>query len=231
MAEQGFSKLASTALRHNKAPKSSLTPAELAFLKDEFGPARDRMATLATTVGTTGSFLLVLVALLVSFATASGKEADELVAASEEASLLEQRCSEEEPTPDCTARKLQQAQDAVERERDQVSDLTDLNTAQAVAGGAALIGFLLSLGAHLTNPVAGPRTGAHTPAPTRTNGTDDGESSSSSGGGPTNGNQVAAWIEAVDRLKVKRHWIEASLVAQIVGVVAVGYIAYDVLFG
>jgi hypothetical protein len=210
LPEQGFTKHANEALKEQDgSAKTVLSAGGFDFLKSEFGLARDRMATLATTVGTTGSFLLVLVALLVTFATASEKESDELVAASEKATLLAQRCSEDAPTAECTDRKLQQAQDAVRREREQVGDLRDLNVAQALTGAAALVGFLLSLGAHLTNPVAGPRAMV-TPDAGQTD------------------KRVAAWIAAVDRLKWKRRWIVWSFTAQMVGAGAIVYLAYEV---
>ena len=210
MAEQGFVKVANRALKDEAGnQKDTLSQNEFDFLTAEFGPARDRMAALATTVGTTGSFLLVLVALLVSFATGAAKESDELVAASEAQSLLAQRCSDDSTSPACSERRLQLAEDRIRRERDQVSELQDLNVAQAAAGAAALLGFLLSLGAHMTNPVAGPASRA---AP---------KAGESDGG-------VGEWIAAVDRLTLKRRWIEAALIAEAVGVGAVAYLAYEV---
>lgn len=210
MAEQGFTTLAEATLCENGQPRSTLSAQGYEFLKSEFAPARDRMASLATTVGTTGSFLLAILALLVGFATGVGEESDELVAASEKASLLAAQCVEDTPSPECTTQKVEQAQAAVERERAQVSELQDLNTAQAVVGAAALLGFLFALGAHLTNPVPGPM--AHEP--------------------PASGNdgRIAPWLDAVNRLKVKRRWIEAAGAAQAFGVIAVFYLAYEVFF-
>ncbi len=156
MAEQGFVKVANRALKDEAGnQKDTLSQNEFDFLTAEFGPARDRMAALTTTVGTTGSFLLVLVALLVSFVTGAANESDELVATSEAQSLLAQRCSDDSSSPACSDLRLQFAEDRIRRELDQVSELQDLNVAQSAAGAAALLGFVLSLGAHMTNPVAG----------------------------------------------------------------------------
>ena len=207
MAEQGFTTLAEATLCENETPRSTLSSEGYEFLKTEFAPARDRMASLATTVGTTGSFLLAILALLGGLATDVGKESDELVTASEKA-FYWQRSVSRTPSPECTEQKLGQAQAEVERERDQVSESAVLNAAQALVGAAALLGFLFSLGAHLTNPVPGPQ--AHVPPENNVDG------------------RVQPWLNAVDRLKVKRHWIEAAGIAQAIGVAAVFYLAYEV---
>jgi hypothetical protein len=208
MPEQGFTKYAEAVITDAKARSpQEVTADEEKFLTEEFDPARERMTSLASTVGTAGSFLLVLVALLVSFASGFNEQSDELVAASEKARLLAEGCSEEAASETCDTRRLEQQLAAVEREQRQLKDLGDLNVAQTVAGGAVLLGFLLGLAAHLTNPIPGPKPAGQ------------------------NTRSVDAWDTAVDRLKVKRNWIIGSFLVQvIIGVGAIGWLAWEVFF-
>jgi hypothetical protein len=174
------------------------------FLTDGFADARDRMTTLASTVGTAGSFVLVLVALLVGFATKTDEHSDKLLAASNTEARLAQGCSDKSSTASCNAAKLEQAHADVERAGARLAELARLNRAQAITGGLVVVGFLLGLAALLTNPVPGPDAA------------EQGEDG------------VKAWRKAVDRLKTKRRWIEASLVAQIGAILSIGYLGADV---
>jgi hypothetical protein len=195
---RGFTTFADEALE-----SPPLSDKEEKFLTAEFDGARERMTNLASTVGTAGSFVLVLVALLVGFANGAKDQSDKLLTASQSASLLAKGCSDQTPTASCNSTKLDQALQGVQNAQQRVQDVANLNKWQAVAGGLVLMGFLLGLGGILTNPVPGPKVGKE-------------------------GNGVAAWNDAVDRLKLKRNWIIASLVFQIGAIIAIAVVGAEV---
>jgi hypothetical protein len=174
------------------------------FLTDGFKDAADRMTGLASAVGTAGSFVLVLVALLVGFATKRDEQSDKLLAASISETQVAQGCSDKSSSDACNAAKLKQAHAEVERARDRLNTLGRLNSAQAITGGLVVVAFLLGLAALLTNPVPGPKAA------------DDGEEG------------ISAWSKALERLKTKRRWIEASLVAQLGAIGSIAYLGRDI---
>jgi hypothetical protein len=176
------------------------------FLAAEFNGARERMTNLASTVGTAGSFVLVLVALLVGFAKGATDEQSKLVDASKAATLVAEGCSDT-PSAACTDKKVQQAVDAVTRQEQRVGDLQRLNQLQAAAGGFVLLGFVLGLAGVLTNAVPGPD--AHQ--------NEDNVVGSK-----------AAWKLAVDRLGRKKWWVIASLGAQTLATAAIVAVGVDV---
>jgi hypothetical protein len=178
------------------------------FLAKEFDGARERMTNLASTVGTAGSFVLVLVALLVGFANGASEESSELVKASREATLLAQGCSDETPSAACDAAKLEQALQTVEERENRVDDLQRLNAWQAVAGGFVLAGFVFGIAGVLTNPVPGPEAKKN----------------------DTKVGTKAAWKLAVDRLGRKKDWVILSLLAQLGAGISIGVIGWDDLF-
>ena len=182
----------------------SLTKKEHNFLTKDFDGARERMTNMASTVGTAGSFVLVLVALLVSLANGVNSESDKLLAASQTAALGVQGCSDRTSSTVCDRAKLNQALASVRRAQKRVSDTGRLNKAQALAGGFVVIGFLLGLGGVLINPVPGPDAVE------------------------TDGNGVKAWRTANKRLKRKRNWIMASLVFQLCAIASIGYLGAQV---
>lgn len=197
---RGFMRHATAALK-----RDTLTDEEHTFLKEGFDPARERMTNLASTIGTAGSFVLVLVALLVGFANGVNEESEKLVAASQAATLAAQGCSADDATSaTCSQAKLEQALNNVQRAETRVSDLARLNKYQAAAGGFVMLGFLLGLAGLLTNPVVGPNAGEK------------------------NGTGVTAWKDAVDRLGTKRNWIIASLVAQLGAIIAITLLGAEV---
>jgi hypothetical protein len=202
---RGYVELAAETLRSaaGRDPQK-LEAKELTFLSGGFKDARDRMTTLATAVGTAGSFLLVLVALLVGFATKTNDQADKLVAASVAAGQLAEGCSDTPASAACSSAKLQEARADVERAQTRLNALGRLNRAQAVTGGLVMVAFLLGLAALLTNPVPGP------------NAADDGEDG------------VVAWSKALERLKTKRKWIIASLASQLSAIASIVYLGADV---
>lgn len=197
---RGFMHHAGAALQGN-----TLNAEQHEFLKEGFDGARERMTNLASTIGTAGSFVLVLVALLVGFANSVNEESDKLVAASQAATLAAQGCSDDAAaSATCSQAKLQQALDNVGRAEQRVSDLTGLNEYQAAAGGFVMLGFLLGLAGLLTNPVVGPHASRKDQA------------------------GVTAWKNAVDRLGAKRNWIITSLVAQLSAIMAITLLGLEV---
>ena len=138
------------------------TPPELRdeerkYLEIQFTPSRDRMGTIANTIGTAGSFLLALVAILVSLATGIGKQADEVISATETLQQTAAGCAEMPPRPTCTETRLQQQQARVEREQIEIKDIADRSLWQAFVGGFVLLGFLSGLASHLFNPIPSER--------------------------------------------------------------------------
>jgi hypothetical protein len=190
----------------NRNPHT-FTEGEQRFLDDGFKDAADRMTAIATAVGTAGSFVLVLVALLVGFATSTSDQSNKLVTASNKEAQLLRGCSEKAQKAPCNATKLEQAHAEVEMARQRLSDLGRLNQAQAITGGLVVVAFLLGLAALLTNPVPGP------------DGSGKGHAS------------VLAWRRALERLKTKRRWIQASLLFQIGAIVSIAYLGWNVFGG
>jgi len=181
-----------------------LEAAERTFLENGFKDAADRMTALATAVGTAGSFVLVLVALLVGFATKADDQSDKLLGASNTEARLALGCSDKDSTMPCDEAKLEQAHADVERARSRLNALGVLNRYQAIAGGLVVLAFLLGLAALLTNPVPGLHAGE------------------------TDARGVTAWRQALYRLKTKRYWIIASLVAQFGAIVSIALLGADV---
>jgi hypothetical protein len=184
-----------------------LTDAQLAFLTEGFGEARDRMTTLASTIGTAGSFILVLVALLVGFATKTDAQSDQLVKATTTQSQLIRGCTGDDKPETCNSADIEAARAEVERAQVRLNRLGRLNRAQAVTGALVVVGFLLGLAALLTNPVPGPAAAAK------------------------DTKSVAAWKRALQRLKTKRRWIQASRVAQLGAIASIAYLGSDVFSG
>ena len=200
---RGFVEEAASAIEE-ATNTGSLSDDQHAFLKDGFGDARDRMTTLASTVGTAGSFVLVLVALLVGFATQTDDQSDKLIkAVSKEAQLL-RGCSGKASRGICKEANIALARGEVERAQLRLNRLGRLNRAQALTGGLVVVGFLLGLAALLTNPVPGPRAAGK------------------------NTHSIDVWRRALERLKTKRRWIEASLVAQLCAIASIAYLGADV---
>jgi hypothetical protein len=202
---RGYVEHAADVLKAARATSpAAFTAEQLKFLADGFKDAADRMTTLASAVGTSGSFILVLVALLVGFATNTNAQSDKLLTASNTQAQLALGCSGKASTTACDAAKLEQAQEEVRLARNRLEDLGRLNQAQAIAGAFVVAAFLLGLAAMLSNPVPGPDATKRDEA------------------------SVNAWKKALDRLKVKRRWIEASLAAQLGAIVSIGVVGATV---
>jgi hypothetical protein len=184
---------------------TTLSKEERTYLKDEFGPARSRMETMGATIGTAGSFLLVLVALLIGFAQGTNEQGDELVTAADEARTTALQCDPQQPSEACTREKIQQAVAKVQREEEQLGDLGRQSKTQAVVAGLALAGFLLGFCALLTNPIPGFEA---------LKGTGD--------------EGIQDWRNTRGRLKRKRNWIILSLIVQVVAIVFLVVLGVDV---
>jgi hypothetical protein len=196
MEMRGFTRYANAALEDNR-----LTVKEHDFLTKEFDGARERMTGLAGTVGTAGSVVVALVAVLVGFAAGANEQQDKLTDATNKQALLLQHCGGDTTTPACDATEREQARGEVDKANQRVNQLTDLNKTQAAAGILVTFGFMLALGGVLTNPVPGPESVGR------------GELS------------VQAWREAVERLNVKKRWIMGSIAAQSLAIVAIIIVA------
>jgi hypothetical protein len=199
---RGFVEEAAKALE--EAGTGTLTDEQHRFLTEGFNDARDRMTTLATHVGTAGSFILVLVALLVGFAAQTDAQSDKLIEATNKQTALFRGCTESATPQTCARAKIDEAEADVTRAQTRLNRLGDLNQAQAVTAGLVVLGFLLGLAALLTNPVPGPNAAKK------------------------DADGITAWRRALERLKTKRHWIIASLVAQLLAVASIGYLAADI---
>lgn len=196
----GFTAFADKALADGQ-----LSPPERTFLKDEFGPARERMTGFATTSTTVGTLVLALVGLLVGFSKGTHEQASQLVTASQNYQLLQKNCSDSSTDAKCTAARLAQAKKNVDNAQVDVGELGRLNSKQVVAGALVLIGFLFGLAGILTSPVAGP----------------DFENTGPAG--------VTAWKAAVKRLERKRNWIITALAFQGGAVVCIFWVAIEAL--
>jgi hypothetical protein len=163
------------------------------------------MATLASTIGTAGSFLLVLVALLVGFSTNNDDQSDKLVHATTNLQQQLLGCSDKSSSGSCSGANVADAKAEVARAQRRLNQLGNLNRFEAVTGGLVVLGFLLGLAALLTNPVPGPAAQGRDVA------------------------SIAAWKRAHERLKVKRRWIEASLAAQVLAILSIAALGLAVL--
>jgi hypothetical protein len=187
----------------------SLRADEQQFLAREFDGARERMTNLASTVGTAGSFVLVLVALLVSFANGVRDESDKQTAAAQSEALLNAGCGEKSDTERCLPRRAAQAGANKDDAKKRVDHLNALNKTQAIIGVCVLLGFVLGLAGVVINPVRGPDAVA------------DSE-------GKAHEATVEGWKAAVGRLKRKRNCIGAALLVQGAGMVAIVVLAFQV---
>jgi len=202
---RGYVEHAASVLRDAESRKPRhFEASERTFLEEGFKDAADRMTALATAVGTAGSFVLVLVALLVSFASQTDVQSDKLLGASNTEARLALGCSDKDSTLPCDAAKLEQAHADVEHARSRLDTLGALNRYQAITGALVVLAFLLGLAALLTNPVPGLHAGE------------------------TDAAGVTAWRQALERLKTKRYWIIASLAAQFGAIVSIGILGADV---
>jgi hypothetical protein len=200
---RGFVEEAGKTLKDATAA-GKLSDDQLAFLKDGFDDARDRMTTLATSVGTAGSFVLVLVALLIGFSTKTDEQSDQLIKATNTLTQRLSGCTEKSTSDTCNDAQIEQARDEVSRAQVRLNRLGRLNRAQTITGALVVTGFLLGLAALLTNPVAGPSAAG------------------------TDTDSIAAWKRALDRLKTKRWWIIASLCAQLGAIASIVYVGLNV---
>ena len=157
---RGYVEHAASVLRDAESRKPRhFEASERTFLEEGFKDAADRMTALATAVGTAGSFVLVLVALLVSFASQTDVQSDKLLGASNTEARLALGCSDKDSTLPCDAAKLEQAHADVEHARSRLDTLGALNRYQAITGALVVLAFLLGLAALLTNPVPGLHAG------------------------------------------------------------------------
>ena len=190
---QGFTAYADAVLKDR-----ALRADEQQFLAREFDGARERMTNLASTVGTAGSFILVLVALLVSFANGVRDEADKQTTAAQSERLLKAGCGEKSDTAKCLPLRAKLAGDNKAGAQKRVDHLNALNGTQAIIGLCVLLGFVLGLVGVVINPVRGPDAVAHEK-------------------GTADEATVTGWKMAVGRLKRKRNYIGLALAVQCVG--------------
>jgi hypothetical protein len=193
---RGFTSRAATAFSNE-----TLSPQEQEFLTREFDGARERMTNLASTVGTAGSFVLVLVALLISFANGVREASTKQTAAEQKEALL--GCLDKAA---CRDLRKSQASDNAQSAKTRVHRLQLLNANQAIIGACVMLGFVFGLFGVLTNPVRGPDA-------------DGGDKRA-----------IAAWKTAVGRLNLKRNWIVAALLVQAVGVFFILILAIQVVW-
>jgi hypothetical protein len=176
----------------------ALSDAEEKYIRAEFPSARDRTNALAATVGTAGSFLLALVAIVVAIASGVSEQSAKVITAGNAAATLAAGCTAETPAASCTEQKVEQARQDLASARARLEEVANLNERNAIIGALVLIAFLLGLLAQFTTPVA-----------------------------PL-AKTAAEWDAVMDRYQLKRYMIIASLGFQLVAVGVLVYTAFEV---
>jgi hypothetical protein len=145
--------------RLDLALDGGVSESEDAYLHTHFISSRDRVSTIATTVGTAGTFLLALLAIVVAVSTSVSEEASKAVEAADAAVLLTINCAGDDGSgcPACTAEKVRQAQAKVKRAEDRVGEVERLSRSQVYTAVLLLLAFLTALASQMINPLP-PRT-------------------------------------------------------------------------
>jgi hypothetical protein len=191
--ETGFYQRARDILR------GELTEDEDKYLRAEFPSARDRTTALASTVGTAGSFLLALVAVVVAIASGVSEQSAKVITAGNAAATLAAGCTEDSTSAACTDQKVEQARQQLATAQARLEEIASLNEKNAAVGALVLAAFLLGIVAQFTTPVV-PRTAS-----------------------------AGDWNDVLNRYQLKRWMIIVSLAFQLVAVGVLIYMALDVL--
>lgn len=181
--------------------RTDLSVDEDTYLRAEFPSARDRTTALASTVGTAGSFLLALVAIVIAIASGVSEQSNKVITAGDAAAQLAAGCVEDMPSTACTDQKVMQAAAALDTAQARLEEIVSLNRKNAAVGALVLGAFLLGILAQFTTPIP-----------------------------PLVKRDKLLWNAVLDRYMLKRWMIIASLVLQLCAVVLLVYMAGEVLF-
>ena len=203
-AEHGYFAVASSAIDFAEA-NGEIKPNDLKFLTDEFKGALDRVNSIASTIGTAGSFLLALVAVAVSLTTGLHDKTGAVTKAADATAQLAQGCLPANASPACTKIQLDHAVRDVNSAQQALTQTSTLTTWQAIAAFLILLAFLAALLSQLINPVM-------TPA--------------AKGGHPSG---ISDWRRILNRYEAKRALVLLSFCLQTAAAAFIVVIALTVL--
>jgi hypothetical protein len=169
------------------------------YLRKEFPDSRDRTTALAGTVGTAGSFLLALVAIVIAIASGVSEQSNKVVSAGNAATSVAAGCLAETQTPACTEQRVSEARQTLATAQARLEEIASLNQKNAIVGGFVVAAFLVGLLAQFSTPI------------------------------PPISSDVSAWNGVLVRYRIKRWMIISSLLFQLAAVAVLLYMAGEVV--
>jgi hypothetical protein len=157
-AEHGYFAVARKAI-DDAEERGWITPSDLMFLKSEFEDALSRVNSIASTIGTAGSFLLALIAIAVSLTAGLNDKTSAVNRAADNTASVASRCVPASPSVQCTKLEIDHAVKDLNDAQGVLSQTSALTRWQAIGGFLILLGFFSALFSQLINPVLTPAAG------------------------------------------------------------------------